>query len=220
MTDPGYPCNRHFVSLVEGEPVCIPVSGASAYQLSPALVETHWTDATVAVLLASPSNPTGTLVPRNAMKGIVDRVEGRGGRVIVDEIYQELTYESEAATVLALSDQVFVVSSFSKYFGMTGWRLGWLVAPEAYVGAVEKLAQNLFLAPSAPAQYAALAAFGAEATAIFEARRQELRRRRDFLLPALRDLGFRIPVTSKLWTDGIVGIEPTPHVRLSFRYSF
>jgi aspartate/methionine/tyrosine aminotransferase len=194
MTDPGYPCNRHFVSLVEGEPICIPVSGYSAYQLSPATVDEHWTDGTVAVLLASPSNPTGTLVPRAAMKGIVELAETRGGHVIVDEIYQELTYESETATVLTLSDQVFVVNSFSKYFGMTGWRLGWLVAPEAYVSAVEKLAQNLFLAPSAPAQYAALAAFGPDATVIFEARRRELRRRRDFLLPALRDSGFLIPV--------------------------
>jgi aspartate/methionine/tyrosine aminotransferase len=194
MSDPGYPCNRHFVRLVEGEPVCIPVFGDTAYQLSPSLVERHWSGSTAGVLLASPSNPTGTLVPHEAMRAIVNFVESRGGRMIVDEIYQALTYEAEATTVLALSDQVFVVNSFSKYFGMTGWRLGWLVAPEAYVGEIEKLAQNLFLAPSTPAQYAALAAFGRDATAIFEARRAEFRARRDFLLPALRQLGFYIPV--------------------------
>jgi aspartate/methionine/tyrosine aminotransferase len=194
MTDPGYPCNRHFVRLVEGEPVGIAVGADQGYQLSPELVQAHWSDDTAAVLLASPSNPTGALVPRVALAAIVAAVEGRGGRVIVDEIYQGLTYETEAETALGISDEVFVVNSFSKYFGMTGWRLGWLVAPQDYVSQVEKLAQNLFLAPSTPAQYAALAAFAPEAKAIFEARRRELRIRRDFLLTRLRELGFGIPL--------------------------
>jgi aspartate/methionine/tyrosine aminotransferase len=193
MTDPGYPCNRHFVRLVEGEPVGIAVGADQGYQLSPELVQAHWSDDTAAVLLASPSNPTGARVPRAALAAIVAATEGRGGRVIVDEIYQGLTYETEAETALGISDQVFVVNSFSKYFGMTGWRLGWLVAPQDYVSQVEKLAQNLFLAPSTPAQYAALAAFAPEATAIFEARRRALRERRDFLLARLRALGFGIP---------------------------
>ena len=194
MADPGYPCNRHFVRLVEGEPLGIAVDAVSGYQLTPGLVERHWTSKTVAVLLASPSNPTGTLVPRDALEGILEIVAERGGRVIMDEIYHGLIYDAETTSALALSDQVFVVNSFSKYFGMTGWRLGWLVAPEGYVREAEKLAQNLFLAASTPAQYAALAAFTPDALEICESRRLEFQARRDFLLPALRDLGFSIPI--------------------------
>jgi aspartate/methionine/tyrosine aminotransferase len=133
-------------------------------------------------------------VPREDLQAIIHLVEERGGRVIVDEIYHGLTYGTQASTALALSDNVFVVNSFSKYFGMTGWRLGWLVAPSDYVRDAEKLAQNLFLAPSTPAQYAALAAFSPAALAVFESRREEFQKRRDFLLPALRDLGFEIPL--------------------------
>jgi aspartate/methionine/tyrosine aminotransferase len=195
MADPGYPCNRHFVRLLDGEPVGIPVGSESDYQLNAALLEKHWDDRTVAVLLASPANPTGTVVSPAVLKGIVEFVEHGGGRVIMDEIYHGLQYNGLVPTALAISDQLFIVNSFSKYFGMTGWRLGWLVAPEEYVRAAEKLAQNLFLAPSTLAQYAALAAFSPEAMAVFEARRQEFQLRRDFLLPALRELGFLLPVT-------------------------
>ena len=194
MADPGYPCNRHFVRLVEGEPVGIPVGANSYYQLDAEQVERYWSAKTVGVLLASPSNPTGTLVSRTALEGILEVVQRRGGRVIMDEIYHGLIYDHEAVSALALSDQLFVVNSFSKYFGMTGWRLGWLVAPDAYIRDAEKLAQNLFLAPSAPAQYAALAAFTPETLAICEQRRHEFKARRDFLLPALRELGFTIPL--------------------------
>lgn len=194
MADPGYPCNRNFVHIAGGEPVNIAVGADSAYQLTPALVERHWTDRTVAVLLASPSNPTGTLLSQEALAEILTIAERHGGRVVVDEIYSGLVYGIPAVTALAASDRLFVINSFSKYFGMTGWRLGWLVTPEGYGREAEKLIQNLFLAASTPAQYAALAAFTPEATAIFEARRQEFQARRDFLLPALRELGFHIPV--------------------------
>jgi aspartate/methionine/tyrosine aminotransferase len=195
MADPGYPCNRHFVRLVEGAPVGIPVNPEDGYQLNGPLVKNYWRESTTAVFLASPANPTGTLIAQETMTDILKVTEAQGGRLIVDEIYHGLTYGDPAATTLALSDWVFVVNSFSKYFGMTGWRLGWLVAPEEYVREAEKLAQNLFLSPSTPAQYAALAAFSPEAMEIFEARRQEFQKRRDFLLPALRELGFHIPVT-------------------------
>src|SRR5690606_38429462 len=133
MADPGYPCNRHFVRLVEGEPRMVPVTAATGYQLTPELVERHWTERTAAVLLASPSNPTGTLVEPEALRGILDVVRRRGGRLIVDEIYHGLVYGRDAQTALGLSDEVFVINSFSKYFGMTGWRVGWLVAPEPYM---------------------------------------------------------------------------------------
>ncbi len=194
MADPGYPCNRHFVRLFDGEPVMIPATAATGYQLTPELVERHWTERTAAVLLASPSNPTGTLVPKETLQGIFEVVQRRGGRLVVDEIYHGLVYGGVAETALALSDDVFVINSFSKYFGMTGWRIGWLVAPQAYVREIDKLAQNIFLAASTPAQYAALAAFRSETIAILEERRREFQRRRDYLVPALRDLGFDIKV--------------------------
>ncbi len=194
MADPGYPCNRHFVRLVEGEPVGIPVGAESAYQLSADLVSRHWSERTVGVLLASPSNPTGTLVDRRTLEAILAVVGDQGGRVIMDEIYHGLVYGEHPTTALASSDEVFIVNSFSKYFGMTGWRLGWLIVPEAYIRDGEKLAQNLFISPSTLAQYAALAAFAPEAIAVFESRRKEFQARRDFLLPALKALGFGVPV--------------------------
>ncbi|HMQ12582.1 MAG TPA: pyridoxal phosphate-dependent aminotransferase [Candidatus Competibacter phosphatis] len=194
LADPGYPCNRHFVRLVEGRAVGVPVGPETGYQLTAELVERHWDEQTTAVLLASPANPTGTAIAPEALAAIIATIEARGGRLIMDEIYHGLIYGAPVQTALAYSDQVLVVNSFSKYYGMTGWRLGWLVAPEDLVGAVEKLAQNLFLAASTPAQHAALAAFTPAAAAIFEARRREFLTRRDFLLPALRELGFRIPV--------------------------
>ena len=113
----------------------------------------------------------------------------------MDEIYHGLTYGRQAETALTLGDDVFVINSFSKYFGMTGWRLGWLIAPEAYVEAVDRLAQNIFLAASTPAQHAALAAFHPDTLAILEERRAVFQTRRDYLVPALRGLGFDIPIT-------------------------
>lgn len=194
MADPGYPCNRHFVRLMEGEAVGVPVDASTDYQLNAELLAQHWTDRTVATLLASPSNPTGTLVPENALREMAATVTARGGRLIVDEIYHGLTYDASAETALNLSDELFVINSFSKYFCMTGWRLGWLVAPEAYVRELDKLAQNVFLAAPTLSQYAALAAFEPETRTVLEDYREAFHARRDFLLPALRELGFDIPV--------------------------
>lgn len=194
MADPSYPCNRHFVRAMEGRAVCLPVGPESAYQLTADLVDRHWTPRTRAVMLASPSNPTGTLIPFDELRAIHEVVRRRGGTLIVDEIYHGLTYGEPDRSVLEIADDVFVINSFSKYFGMTGWRLGWLVAPDAYVEAVEKLAQNLFISASDVAQQAAIAAFSPEAVRIHEERREAFRAQRDFLLPRLRALGFDIPV--------------------------
>ncbi|WMP17801.1 pyridoxal phosphate-dependent aminotransferase [Thiothrix lacustris] len=193
MTDPGYPCNRHFVRLFEGKATAIPVDAATDYQLSRAHVQEHWNTATKAVLLATPANPTGTVLTLPQLADIHAEVWQRGGELIVDEIYQGLTYGIPDTTALSVDpDNLWVINSFSKYFGMTGWRLGWVVAPEWAVETLDRLAQNIFLAASTPAQYAALAAFTPEALAIMEAQRQELQQRRDFLLPALRELGFAV----------------------------
>ena len=194
MADPGYPCNRHFVRLFEGEAVTIPVDAATAYQLNADLIRRHWTPGTVAVLLASPSNPTGTIIPPAEMTEIVRTVEKLGGVLVVDEIYHGLVYGGEAVTALSYSPDVFVVNSFSKYYGMTGWRLGWMVAPASYIPAIDKLAQNIFLAPSTVAQYAAQAAFTPAVQAELLRRRDVFQERRDYLLPVLRELGFGIPV--------------------------
>jgi aspartate/methionine/tyrosine aminotransferase len=194
MADPSYPCNRHFVRAMEGRAVCLPVGPESAYQLTADMVDRHWSPRTRAVMLASPSNPTGTIIPFDELRAIHEVVRRRGGTLIVDEIYHGLTYGEPDRSVLELADDVFVINSFSKYFGMTGWRLGWLVAPEAYMGAVEKLAQNLFISASDIAQQAAIAAFSPEAVRIHEERREAFRAQRDFLLPRLRNLGFDIPV--------------------------
>lgn len=194
MPDPCYPCNRHFVRLFEGRPRAIPVDENQHYQLADADIRSHWSRATRGVLLASPSNPTGTTIPGEELRAIIESVRRLGGFVVMDEIYQGLVYDGEASTVLEFADDVFVVNSFSKYFNMTGWRLGWIVAPDTHVREIEKLAQNAFICPSAPAQYAALAAFRPETLAVLEERRQEFRRRRDYMVPALCKLGFRIPV--------------------------
>ena len=190
MADPGYPCNRHFVRLVEGEPLSIPVGPETAYQLNAKLVEESWTPKTKAVMVASPSNPTGTLLDIEELGLIGQIARERGGALIVDEIYHGLTYEGNAQTALSVYNDAFVINSFSKFFGMTGWRLGWLVAPEPYVDALDRLAQNIFLAAPTLSQHAALAAFSEESLAILEERRQEFARRRNYLLAALRELGF------------------------------
>lgn len=195
LADPGYPCNRNFVRFLGGEPQMINVGVDTDYQLTAALVEQHWTTQTRALMLASPSNPTGTLINEQELAAISQIVAQKDGQLIVDEIYHGLVYDNEPASALSFSEQTFVINSFSKYFGMTGWRLGWLVAPENAIPDIDKLAQNLFLAASTPAQYAALAAFEPDNLVILEQRRQQFQQRRDYLLGALRKLGFELPLT-------------------------
>ncbi|WP_144163160.1 pyridoxal phosphate-dependent aminotransferase [Paraburkholderia sp. BCC1885] len=194
MPDPCYPCNRHFVAAAEGKPVLVPSGPAERFQLTAADVERLWNERTRGVLLASPSNPTGTSIEPAELKRIVEAVRARGGFTIVDEIYQGLSYGEPPVSALSFGEDVITVNSFSKYFNMTGWRLGWLVVPPSLIGAFEKLAQNLFICASALAQHAALACFEPDTLAIYEARRLEFKRRRDFIAPALESLGFAVPV--------------------------
>jgi aspartate/methionine/tyrosine aminotransferase len=194
MADPGYPCNRHFARFIDATAVPVPVGPETAFQLTPDLVRQHWTPKTKAVLLASPSNPTGTLARDDDIREIARLCEDRNAVLIVDEIYHGLVYGTAPQTALEHSDQIFVVNSFSKYFHMTGWRLGWLAAPDWAMNGIERLAQNLYLAAPTPAQFGALAAFGEDNQAILESRRVELQTRRDFLAPALKEIGFGLPV--------------------------
>ena len=196
LADPGYPCNRHFARFVEGDVKSIPVSEDSQYQLTAAHIHQHWDENSAMALVASPSNPTGTVITESQLAELSQAVKAKQGSLVVDEIYHGLTYDGfKAPTALANDDQTFVINSFSKYFGMTGWRLGWLVVPEGYTAVMDKLAQNLFLAAPTMSQYAALAAFQQNTLEILEQRRQTFEQRRNVLLPALRDLGFEVPVS-------------------------
>lgn len=188
MADPNYPCNRHFMALAGAEVDAVPVDDTSAWQLDAERVANHWADATRLAMLATPSNPTGHMLDAGQLNAVAETVAARGGHLLVDEIYQGLCYDLDPLSVASISPNAFVVNSFSKYFGMTGWRLGWLLAPEAAVEPLTRLAQNVFLAASTPAQHAALAAFTPECRDILEQRRSELGRRRDALLAGLATL--------------------------------
>ena len=195
MPDPCYPCNRHFVTAADATPRLLPTGAAERFQLGAQQVRDAWTPATRGVLLASPSNPTGTSIAPEVLADIASFVRERGGVTVVDEIYLPLSYEAEFShSALALGDDIVSVNSFSKYFGMTGWRLGWLVLPPALVPAIERLAQNLYICPSTLSQMAALAGFEPESIAEFERRRAVLRERRDYVVSALNDLGLTVPV--------------------------
>ena len=195
MPDPSYPCNRHFVSAAEGRAVLVPTTAAERYQLSSDKVQAAWTDKTRGVLLASPSNPTGTSIAPADLRRIHEVVQARGGVTMIDEIYLGLSYEEEFGhTALAIDENIISINSFSKYFNMTGWRLGWMVVPDAMVPVVERLAQNLFICASTVSQQAALACFEAESIAEYERRRAEFKARRDYFIPALQSLGLSVPV--------------------------
>ncbi|HRM48361.1 MAG TPA: pyridoxal phosphate-dependent aminotransferase [Alicycliphilus sp.] len=195
MPDPSYPCNRHFVSAAEGKAVLIPTTAEERFQLSAAKVEAAWGEKTRGVLLASPSNPTGTSIAPDELRAIHQVVRAKGGLTIIDEIYLGLSYEEQYShSALALGDDIISINSFSKYFNMTGWRLGWMVVPDAMVPVVERLAQNLFICASTISQHAALACFEAESIAEYERRRAEFKARRDYFIPELNKLGLSVPV--------------------------
>lgn len=197
LADPGYPCNSHFLHLLGAEPQWVATHANTAFQLTDELVRAHWQANTRGVLVASPSNPTGSLINMRDMLALKQCVDELDGVLVVDEIYQGLTYGSDATTVLAMThkhENLVVINSFSKYFGMTGWRLGWIVAPEKWVPHLDRMAQNFYLAPPTISQYAALAAFQPETIVVLEQQRMQLKERRDYLLQALPNLGFKIPV--------------------------
>ncbi len=193
--DPSYPCNRHFVSAADGTAVLVPTTAAERFQLTADKVAAAWTDKTRGVLLASPSNPTGTSIHPDELRRIHQVVQTKGGITLVDEIYLGLSHDDAYGhSALAISDDIISINSFSKYFNMTGWRLGWLVVPEPVVPVIERLAQNLFICPSTIAQHAALACFEQDSLTEYEQRRAEFKARRDYFLPALNALGLTVPV--------------------------
>jgi len=196
MSEPGYPCNAHFVNTFGGEAQLITTESKDDFHLTPELIQQYWQPNTQAALLASPANPTGAVIPKAKLTHLFETVDQLGGELWVDEIYQGLTYSGNDKAVhysaLDISDEIVVINSFSKLFAMTGWRLGWMVVPEKYIDPINRLAQNLFLAPPTTAQQGAMAAFTDETHAIIEQRKNELKERRDYLLKVLPELGFKI----------------------------
>jgi aspartate/methionine/tyrosine aminotransferase len=194
LADPGYPCNRHIASLFSADIQSVAVNEETDYQLSAELVEKNWQENTRLVLIASPSNPTGTLIPQQELSAIYQLVQKKGASLVVDEIYNGLVYDQQAPSALSCGDQVFVINSFSKYYGMTGWRLGWLVMPREFVEVANRLAQNMFLAAPTISQYAALAVFSEEAELELARRRDVFHQRRDVLLPLIEQAGFKVRI--------------------------
>ena len=194
LADPAYPCNRQFIRSFGGQLQSIPAGAEQRFQLTPQSVQANWQSDTKGVMLASPSNPTGTSVPESDLAAICDFVKSRGGWRIVDEIYLNLSHDGHAQTVLAFDPDAIVINSFSKYFGMTGWRLGWCVVPDDMVPVMERLAQNLYICPSTPAQYAALACFTPETLNVCEGRRDILLHRRQRVLDGLKQAGLSVDV--------------------------
>jgi len=190
LTDPGYPCNKQFVQLMGGVPRFINLSEKNQYQIELEQIKSHWNEKTRCIFLASPSNPTGSVIPQEILAEIAKFAESNNGYVILDEIYLGLSYQSEIKSFAGKFDNVFIVSSFSKFFCMTGWRVGWLIAPTEFMSSVDKMAQNVFLAASTPSQYAALAAFQPDTLVTLEQYRDEFKKRRDYLSQAVQQLGF------------------------------
>ena len=199
LADPSYPCDRQMVESLGARVATVATSPATRFQPTSAGVGAAWSERTAAVLLTTPSNPTGTSLTREQRAAICALARERGAWRVVDEIYLDLADPGPdggvARSVLVDDPDAVVVNSFSKYFGMTGWRLGWCVLPEALVAPVQRLAMNWFLCASAPAQQAALAAFTPASLKVCEERRAELRARRALVLDGLAHIdGLDVPV--------------------------
>lgn len=194
MPDPSYPANSNFILAAGGRPKLIPSTAQKRFQLSAQDIRDHWTPQTRGVLIASPSNPTGTSIARDELSALLEAVRERDGFAIVDEIYLGLSYEQEPRSALTLDDNVIVINSFSKYFHMTGWRLGWMIVPAHLAEQIERIAASLQICASTPGQHAALACFEPDTLKIYEHRRDAFKQRRDYLLPEFERLGLHVPV--------------------------
>ncbi len=186
VPSPGYPCYRNALRALGVEVVDVPTSIDTRFQPTPELLEA--VGELDGLVVASPSNPTGTMFDRDALAAVVDWCRSREVRLVADEIYHGITYERPAPTVLGLDPAACVVNSFSKYFSMTGWRLGWLVAPDDLVEPVTRLAQNFYIAAPTLAQHAAVAAF--ECHDELRANVDRYARNRRILLEGLPAAGF------------------------------
>ncbi|QIM48880.1 pyridoxal phosphate-dependent aminotransferase [Pusillimonas sp. DMV24BSW_D] len=194
MPDPSYPANQNFIRCAGGRPKLIPCGPEQQFQLTAHDIETHWGPDTRGVVIASPSNPTGTRILQSELKKLIEAVHARGGFVIMDEIYLGLYYDEKPESALTLDDNLIIINSFSKYFHMTGWRLGWMIVPETMIAAIDKLAASLTICAPSLAQHAALSCFEPEVMRVYENRRLSFKQRRDYLVPELEKMGLTVPV--------------------------
>ena len=198
VADPSYPCNRELIRSFEGVVVDVPTSAATRFHLNAELVDRAWSERTKAVMVTSPSNPTGTTIDFDVLKGVCDLARFRGAWRIIDETYLDLADRepdgSEVRSALLADPDAIICNSFSKFFGMTGWRLGWAVVPEYTIEAVDDLATNYYLCAHTPTQHAALACFTPESLAVCEERRQELLARRRIVVRGLERIGLPLEV--------------------------
>lgn len=198
IADPSYPCNRELVRSFGGTVIDVPTSAATRFHLTPELVDGAWSERTKAVMITSPSNPTGTTIAFDTLRDVCDLARERGAWRIVDETYLDLADRepdgSDVRSVLLADPDAIVCNSFSKFFGMTGWRLGWAVIPENTIEAVDDLATNFYLCAHTPTQHAAVACFTPESLAVCEERRQELLARRRIVVDGLREIGLPLEV--------------------------
>lgn len=198
VADPSYPCNRELIRSFEGVVVDVPTSAATRFHLNAELVDRAWSERTKAVMVTSPSNPTGTTIDFDVLKGVCDLARFRGAWRIIDETYLDLADRepdgSEVRSALLADPDAIICNSFSKFFGMTGWRLGWAVVPEYTIEAVDDLATNYYLCAHTPTQHAALACFTPESLAVCEERRQELLARRRIVVSGLERIGLPLEV--------------------------
>lgn len=194
LPDPSYPANQNFILAAGGVPRLVASTPEQRFQLNADHIREHWGPATRGVLIASPSNPTGTTIARDDLKALIQEVRQRDGFIIMDEIYLGLYYDEEPQSALTLDDDIVVINSFSKYFHMTGWRLGWMIVPPRMFEATDRLAASLAICAPALAQHAALTCFEPDVMHIYENRRLSFKQRRDYLLPNLERLGLHVPV--------------------------
>ncbi len=188
LADPGYPAYRNILKAIDCTPVGLPATAAHRFQPTPELLDAAGGEF-AGLIVASPANPTGTMLGKAELGALREWCARRGTRLVSDEIYHGIVYEGAGVTALSLGDDAIIVNSFSKYFSMTGWRLGWLVVPPDLVRTVERLAQNLFISPPTLAQVAAIAAF--DAYAEMDGHVRAYRANRDYLLAELPKAGFR-----------------------------
>lgn len=187
LAEPGYPAYRNILTSLDIEAVGVPAGPETRFQPTPELLD-KVEGPLDALLVATPANPTGTMLDTDALRALVEYCDHRNMRLIVDEIYHGITYHGPAVTAASLSDRVIIINSFSKYFSMTGWRLGWMVVPDDLYRSVECLAQNHFISPPAHSQLAAVAAFDCMDEA--EENVERYRRNREILLRELPNAGF------------------------------
>ncbi len=183
LSDPSYPCYKNFGYFLGAEPVTVPVGKETDYEITEEQLK--GIDAAGGILISSPANPTGTLYHRRSMERLIELSQKKGWLFISDEIYHGLVYDQKEHSALEFSDNVVVINSFSKYFCMPGFRVGWMVLPERLVRKAEEVVQNIFIAANTPAQYAACEAFDRNH---LDYVRETFRKRRDFLYNALKDM--------------------------------